>query len=114
MKDLIGPVKVMLDAYCEGNIDRLFLVNAQFLNTMTQKPQTQQLLPIETLDCLALRGPVRDTPLLAPHLDSLRPGRRTRVGMWVCQVAEYIRANFTYARDATDASSPIDHLLERG
>ena len=50
MKDLIGPVKVMLDAYCEGKIDRLFLVNAQFLNTMTQKPQTQQLLPIETLD----------------------------------------------------------------
>lgn len=71
-------------------------------------------LPIETLDCLALRGPVRHTPLLAPHLAALRPGRRSRVGMWVCQVAEYIRANFTYARDATDASSPIDHLLERG
>ena len=50
VKDLIGTVKVMLDAYREGRIDRLFLVNAQFLNTMTQKPQTQQLLPIETLD----------------------------------------------------------------
>jgi F-type H+-transporting ATPase subunit gamma len=50
VKDLIGTVKVMLDAYREGKIDRLFLVNAQFLNTMTQKPQTQQLLPIETLD----------------------------------------------------------------
>jgi len=50
VKDLIGTVKVMLDAYREGRIDRLFLVNAQFLNTMTQKPQTQQLLPIETID----------------------------------------------------------------
>ena len=31
--------------------------------------------------------------------------------MWVCQVAEYIRGNFEYARDVTDATSPIDHLL---
>ena len=33
--------------------------------------------------------------------------------MWVCQVAEHIRATFTYAKDVTDATSPIDHLLER-
>ncbi len=39
IKDLIGPVKVMLDAYREGKLDRLFLVNAQFVNTMTQKPE---------------------------------------------------------------------------
>ena len=45
VKDLIGAVKVMLDAYREGKIDRLFLVNAQFVNTMTQKPLQQQLLP---------------------------------------------------------------------
>jgi F-type H+-transporting ATPase subunit gamma len=38
VKDLIGTVKVMLDAYREGKIDRLFLVNAEFVNTMTQKP----------------------------------------------------------------------------
>jgi F-type H+-transporting ATPase subunit gamma len=50
VKDLIGTVKVMLDAYRIGKIDRLFIVNAQFVNTMTQKPQVQQLLPIETLD----------------------------------------------------------------
>jgi len=50
VKDLIGTVKVMLDAYEEGTIDRLFLVNAQFVNTMTQKPNVLQLLPIETLD----------------------------------------------------------------
>ena len=38
VKDLIGTVKVMLDAYREGKIDRLFLVHAEFVNTMTQKP----------------------------------------------------------------------------
>jgi F-type H+-transporting ATPase subunit gamma len=45
VKDLIGSIKVMLDAYREGKIDRLFIVNAQFVNTMTQKPAALQLLP---------------------------------------------------------------------
>jgi F-type H+-transporting ATPase subunit gamma len=47
IKDLIGAVKVMLDAYRDGSIDRLFLVNAQFVNTMTQKPVATQLLPVQ-------------------------------------------------------------------
>ena len=47
LKDLIGAVKVMLDAYRDGKIDRLFLVNAQFVNTMTQKPVATQLLPVQ-------------------------------------------------------------------
>jgi F-type H+-transporting ATPase subunit gamma len=50
IKDLIGTVKVMLDAYRNGEIDRLFLVNAQFVNTMTQKPTVEQLLPIQAVD----------------------------------------------------------------
>src|SRR5882762_7004203 len=50
VKDLIGTVKVMLDAYSSGEIDRLFLVNAQFLNTMTQKPTVEQLLPVVATD----------------------------------------------------------------
>jgi F-type H+-transporting ATPase subunit gamma len=44
--DLIGSVKVMLDAYDEGKIDRLFVVGNTFVNTMTQKPELQQLLPL--------------------------------------------------------------------
>lgn len=44
--DLIGSVKVMLDEYYGGKIDRLFLVYNQFVNTMTQKPTVEQLLPI--------------------------------------------------------------------
>jgi F-type H+-transporting ATPase subunit gamma len=50
IKDLIGTVKVMLDAYKNGEIDRLFLVNSQFLNTMTQKPTVEQLLPVVATD----------------------------------------------------------------
>ena len=42
---LIGAVKVMLDAYDEGKIDRLFLVSNNFENTMTQTPVVQQLIP---------------------------------------------------------------------
>jgi F-type H+-transporting ATPase subunit gamma len=55
VKDLIGTVKVMLDGYRNGDIDRLLLVNAQFVNTMTQKPVMQQLLPIEALDTEGLQ-----------------------------------------------------------
>jgi F-type H+-transporting ATPase subunit gamma len=50
VKDLIGTVKVMLDAYRDGSIDRLYLINARFVNTMTQQPNVQQLLPIEKVD----------------------------------------------------------------
>jgi len=46
MVDLIGSVKVMLDAYTEGRIDRLYLVGNEFVNTMTQAPYVQQLLPL--------------------------------------------------------------------
>lgn len=45
LSDLIGPVKVMVDAYLEGKIDRLHVVSNEFVNTMTQKPTVAQLLP---------------------------------------------------------------------
>jgi F-type H+-transporting ATPase subunit gamma len=54
VKDLIGAVKVMLDAYRDAKIDRLFLANSQFVNTMTQKPHVEQLLPLETIDATDL------------------------------------------------------------
>ena len=44
-EELIGTVKVMLDAYDVGTIDRLFLVSNVFENTMTQTPTIQQLIP---------------------------------------------------------------------
>ena len=46
LDDLIGSVKVMLDAYDEGKLDRLYVVHNEFVNTMTQKPVVRQLLPL--------------------------------------------------------------------
>lgn len=47
VEQLIGAVKHMLDAYVEGTIDRLYLVSNDFVNTMTQNPTVQQLLPLQ-------------------------------------------------------------------
>lgn len=47
--DIIGTVKVMLDAYDEGKIGRLYLANNSFVNTMTQSPDIEQILPIQPL-----------------------------------------------------------------
>ncbi|MDT8404105.1 F0F1 ATP synthase subunit gamma [Sulfuriflexus sp.] len=44
--ELIGSVKVMLDAYDEGKIDRLYLVFNDFVNTMTQQAHVEQILPL--------------------------------------------------------------------
>lgn len=44
---LVGSVKVMLDAFDNGEIDRLVIVSNEFVNTMTQKPQVEQLLPLQ-------------------------------------------------------------------
>ncbi len=46
LDDLIGPVKVMLDAYTDNRIDRLYLVHNHFQSTMSQTPQLEQLIPI--------------------------------------------------------------------
>ena len=47
--DLIGAIKVMLVAYSEGRIDRLFVVHNRFVSTMFQEPQVEQLLPIRAV-----------------------------------------------------------------
>lgn len=50
LEELIGTVKVMLDAYHDGSIDRLYLVENQFINSMMQKPQVTQLIPVVASD----------------------------------------------------------------
>ncbi len=50
LEDLIGVMKVMLDAYNNGQIDELHLVYNRFINTMTQRPEVQQLLPTPPSD----------------------------------------------------------------
>ncbi len=46
IEDLIGTVKVMLDAYESGEVDRIYVVYNKFINTMSQQPMLDQLVPI--------------------------------------------------------------------
>jgi len=45
LSTLLGSIRIMLDKYEAGEIDRLFIVENQFINTMTQSPTVTQLLP---------------------------------------------------------------------
>ena len=47
LADLIGGIKVMFDAFEEGQIDKLFIASNDFVNTMTQAPTVRQLLPLD-------------------------------------------------------------------
>lgn len=44
---LIGAIKIMLDAFDAGKIDRLYLISNKFVNSMTQNPIREQLLPVQ-------------------------------------------------------------------
>ncbi|RUO66442.1 ATP synthase F1 subcomplex gamma subunit [Pseudidiomarina planktonica] len=50
INDVLGTVQVMLDAFDEGKIDRLFVVYNKFVNTMKQEPTISQLLPLPKAD----------------------------------------------------------------
>jgi F-type H+-transporting ATPase subunit gamma len=47
IEDLIGTVKVMLDAFEQGEIDAVYIAYNRFVNTMTQEPMAEQLAPIQ-------------------------------------------------------------------
>lgn len=46
LEDIIGSIKVMLDAFDEGKIDGLYVASNEFVNTMTQKPTLDKLVPV--------------------------------------------------------------------
>jgi F-type H+-transporting ATPase subunit gamma len=46
LEKLIGPVKVLLDAYAAGKLNAVYLCYTRFINTMKQEPMVQQLLPL--------------------------------------------------------------------
>jgi F-type H+-transporting ATPase subunit gamma len=48
LEKLIGPVKVLLDAYAEGRLSAVYLCYTRFINTMKQESMVQQLLPLST------------------------------------------------------------------
>src|SRR5574343_1356712 len=57
LEKLIGPVKVQLDAYMNGEIDALYIGYTRFINTMKQEPDFEQILPLPS-------GEIKET---APH-----------------------------------------------
>jgi F-type H+-transporting ATPase subunit gamma len=61
INELIGSIKIMLDAYSEGKIDRLYVVHNEFINSMTQTPIVLQLLPAS--------GVGKDSEDLQDHFD---------------------------------------------
>jgi F-type H+-transporting ATPase subunit gamma len=46
LHDIVGIIKIMLDAYAEGRIDALYIFYNEFVNTMTQRPTITKLLPV--------------------------------------------------------------------
>ena len=50
VNDLIGAIKIMLDAYNEEKIDRLLIAHNEFVSTMSQKPDMKTLLPVSSID----------------------------------------------------------------
>ena len=55
IEDLIGTVKVMLDAYEAGKIDAIYVAYNGFVNTMTQRPSIRQLVPIQAEDIASIK-----------------------------------------------------------
>ena len=76
LNDLIGSVKVMLDGYNEGRIDRLYLVSNEFVNTMVQKPKVEQLIPLVPSDTAELQE--RWDYVYEPDAQGLLDGLLTR------------------------------------
>ncbi len=63
LEKLIGPVKVLLDAYSRGEINAVYLCYTKFINTMKQEPVVQQLLPLSAVQMQAdsqASGPQHD------------------------------------------------------
>ena len=50
VNDLIGAIKIMLDSYSDGNIDRVYLVHNEFVSTMSQRPEVKTVLPVSAID----------------------------------------------------------------
>lgn len=74
--DLIGAVKVMLDAFSEGRIDRLYIAGNKFVNTMTQRPDIAQVLPLVATEDKTLKH--RWDYLYEPDAKELLDGLLTR------------------------------------
>ena len=64
IEQLVGSMKILLDSFSEGEIDKVYLASNSFVNTMTQEPEINQLLPLKKID-----GEEEDKSKDAPRWD---------------------------------------------
>ena len=62
IEQLVGSMKILLDAFSEGEIDKLYLASNSFVNTMTQQPEINQLLPLSKIDDTGEEESGKDAP----------------------------------------------------
>ena len=64
IEQLVGSMKILLDSFSEGEIDKVYLASNSFVNTMTQEPEINPLLPLKKID-----GEEEDKSKDAPRWD---------------------------------------------
>ena len=62
IEQLVGSMKILLDAFSEGDIDKVYLASNSFVNTMTQEPEINQLLPLSKIDDEGEEDSGKDAP----------------------------------------------------
>ena len=62
IEQLVGSMKILLDAFSEGDIDKVYLDSNSFVNTMTQQPEINQLLPLNKIDDEGEEDTGKDAP----------------------------------------------------
>ena len=93
VEQLVGVIKVAMDAYTDGKLDRLFLAYNDFVNTMTQKPTVDALLPL---------------PLVASELEAHQAaGESAYAGIKLDQTHDW---DYIYE---PDAGTVLGHVLNR-
>ncbi|MDA3912790.1 F0F1 ATP synthase subunit gamma [Oleiagrimonas sp.] len=98
LEKLIGVIKVMLDGYTEGKVDRVILGYNDFINTMTQKPRLDALLPL----------PVAREQMVAEHAENKQAGE----GDTVMALEVKREHNWDYIYEP-EAESVLEHVLTR-
>ncbi|MGB8634092.1 MAG: F0F1 ATP synthase subunit gamma [Rhodanobacteraceae bacterium] len=94
LESLIGVIKVVLDAYENGNIDRVFLCYNDFVNTMRQDPRVDALLPL---------------PVVAAEIESGDQQEQDRVHATVAADRQF---DWDYLYEP-DAETVLEHLMQR-
>lgn len=62
IEQLVGSMKILLDAFGDGEIDKVYLASNTFVNTMTQQPEINQLLPLKKMEDINEEVSSKDAP----------------------------------------------------